>query len=130
MEHLRYSVAACQTDMPNPVERGQMRSNTDRILDIIDAAVAGSAPFLPVRLVVFPEFAHSAPVFPTVRELLRQLTVPIPNEHPELAVSGGHPATGGERRRAAVARVGLYGPSDGNVQLCASANVRIMRGTE
>ncbi len=58
-----------------------MRSNTDRILDIIDAAVAGSAPFLPVRLVVFPEFAHSAPVFPTVRELLRQLTVPIPNEH-------------------------------------------------
>ena len=40
MEHLRYSVAACQTDMPNPVERAQMRSNTDRILDIIDAAVA------------------------------------------------------------------------------------------
>ena len=83
MEHLRYSVAACQTDMPNPVERGQMRLNTDRILDIIDAAVAGSAPFLPVRLVVFPEFAHSAPVFPTVRELLKKLTVPIPNEHTE-----------------------------------------------
>jgi predicted amidohydrolase len=83
MEHLRYSVAACQTDMANPVERGQMRSNTDRILGIIDAAVAGSAPFLPVRLVVFPEFAHAAPVFPTVRELLQKLAVPIPNEHTE-----------------------------------------------
>jgi len=83
MEHIRYSVAACQTDMSNPVERRQMRSNTDRILGIIDAAVAGSAPFLPVRLVVFPEFAHAAPVFPTVQELLQKLTVPIPNEHTE-----------------------------------------------
>ena len=36
------------------------------MLAMIDAAVAGSAPFLPVRLVVFPEFAHAAPVFPTV----------------------------------------------------------------
>ena len=81
MEHLRFSVAACQTDLANPVERGQMRSNTDRILDLVDAAVAGSAPFLPVRLVVFPEFAHAAPVFPTVRELLQKLAVPIPNEH-------------------------------------------------
>ena len=39
------------------------------------------APFLPVRLVVFPEFAHAAPVYPTVAELLEQLAVPIPNEH-------------------------------------------------
>jgi predicted amidohydrolase len=81
MTHIRYAAAACQTDMPNPVERRQMRSNTDRMLEMIDAAVAGSAPFLPVRLVVFPEFAHAAPVFPTVRELLDRLTVPIPNEH-------------------------------------------------
>ncbi|MGH9141777.1 MAG: nitrilase-related carbon-nitrogen hydrolase, partial [Vicinamibacterales bacterium] len=83
MEHIRYSVAACQTDMSNPIERRQMRSNTDRILAMVDAAVAGSAPFLPVRLVVFPEFAHAAPVFPTVQELLQKLTVPIPNEHTE-----------------------------------------------
>ena len=83
MEHIRYSVAACQTDMANPLERRQMRSNTDRMLRMIDAAVAGSAPFLPVRLVVFPEFAHAAPVFPTVQELLEKLTVPIPNEHTE-----------------------------------------------
>src|SRR5687768_9781044 len=81
MEHIRYSVAACQTDHANPVDRRGMRANTDRMLSMIDAAVAGSAPFLPVRLVVFPEFAHAAPVFPTAAELLDKLAVDIPNEH-------------------------------------------------
>ena len=83
MSHLRFSVAACQTDQPNPVERREMRRNTDRMLSMIDSAVMGSAPFLPVRLVVFPEFAHAAPVFPTVAELLGKLAVEIPNEHTE-----------------------------------------------
>ncbi|HSE97074.1 MAG TPA: nitrilase-related carbon-nitrogen hydrolase [Blastocatellia bacterium] len=83
MEHIRYSVAACQTDLPNPVERRAMRANTDRMLAMIDATVAGSAPFLPVRLVVFPEFAHAAPVFPTASELIEKLAVTIPNEHTE-----------------------------------------------
>jgi predicted amidohydrolase len=80
---IRYSAAACQTDLANPLDRGQMRANTDRMLAMIDAAVAGSAPFLPVRLVVFPEFAHAAPVFPTLSELIDRLAVPIPNEHTE-----------------------------------------------
>jgi predicted amidohydrolase len=80
---IRYSAAACQTDLPNPLDRSHMRANTDRMLAMIDAAVAGSAPFLPVRLVVFPEFAHAAPVFATVDELLQKLAVPIPNEHTE-----------------------------------------------
>jgi formamidase len=83
MQHIRYSVAACQTDMANPVERKQMRANTDRMLSMIDSAVAGAAPFLPVRLVVFPEFAHAAPVFPSVAELTEKLAVRIPNEHTE-----------------------------------------------
>ena len=83
MEHIRYSVAACQTDMPNPIERRAMRANTDRMLSMIDSAVAGSAPFLPVRLVVFPEFAHAAPVFATATELIEKLAVTIPNEHTE-----------------------------------------------
>ena len=81
MELIRYAAAACQTDLPNPVERRQMRANTDRMLSMIDSAVAGAAPFLPVRLVVFPEFAHAAPVFPTASELLEKLAVPVPNEH-------------------------------------------------
>jgi formamidase len=83
MNHIRYSVAACQTDMPNPVERGEMRRNTQRILSMIDSAVAGAAPFLPVRLLVFPEFAHAAPIFATVAELSDKLAVEIPNAHTE-----------------------------------------------
>lgn len=81
MPHIRYTAAACQTDLPNPVHRSQMRANTDRMLSMVDSAVAGSAPFLPVRLIVFPEFAHAAPVFVSVAELADKLAVPIPNEH-------------------------------------------------
>lgn len=83
MTPIRYSVAACQTDLSNPLERARMRANTDRMVSMIDAAVAGQAPFLPVRLLVFPEFAHAAPVFPTVGELIAKLAVPVPNEHTE-----------------------------------------------
>lgn len=61
--HIRYAAAACQTDLPNPVHRDEMRHNTDRMIGMIQCAVDGSAPFLPVRLIVFPEFAHAAPVF-------------------------------------------------------------------
>jgi formamidase len=83
MSHVRYAAAACQTDFANPVHRNDMRGNTDRMLSMIDAAVAGSAPFVPVRLVVFPEFAHAAPIYATVPELRDHLAVPIPNEHTE-----------------------------------------------
>jgi predicted amidohydrolase len=81
MEYIRYAAAAIQTDFANPLDRKQMRANTDRMLALVDAAVAGAAPFLPVKLAVFPEFAHAAPVFPTVGELLEKLAVEIPNEH-------------------------------------------------
>jgi len=60
-----------------------MKRNTARILQMIDQAVVGYAPFLPVKLVVFPEFAHAAPVYLTSRELREKLAVPIPNEHTE-----------------------------------------------
>jgi predicted amidohydrolase len=81
MQVIRYAAAACQTDLPNPLDRRAMAVSTDRMLAMIDSAVAGSAPFLPVRLVVFPEFAHAAPVYRSVAELQRHLAVPIPNEH-------------------------------------------------
>lgn len=80
---IRYSAAVCQTDLANPTNRSAMRKNTDRILEMIDHAVAGSSPFLPVRLVVFPEFAHSAPVFAELAELREKLAIEIPNEHTE-----------------------------------------------
>lgn len=81
MSDLRYAVAACQTDLPHPMHRDAMRANTDRMLEMIDAAVIGSQPFLPVRLVVFPEFAHAAPAYASVDALLEHLAVEIPNEH-------------------------------------------------
>src|ERR1700745_768303 len=83
MDQIRYSAAACQVDMPNPIDRKQMRANTERMLSLIDSAVAGAAQFLPVRVIVFPEFAHAAPVFQTARELIDKLAVHIPNEHTE-----------------------------------------------
>src|SRR5688572_33461165 len=83
MDQIRYSAAACQTDLPNPIDRRAMRANTDRMLSMIDSAVAGAAPFLPLRLVVFPEFAHSAPIFETANELIEKLAIKIPNEHAE-----------------------------------------------
>jgi len=80
---LRYAVAACQTDFPCPRTREEIASRVDRMLEIIDAAVLGYEPFFPVRLVVFPEFAHAAPVYPSAAELREKLAVPIPNEHTE-----------------------------------------------
>ncbi len=81
MNHIRYSAAAIQTDFANPTNRVDMRKNTDRILSLIDSAVIGAIPFLPVKLVVFPEFAHSAPVFEKLVDLRDKLAVDIPNEH-------------------------------------------------
>ncbi|MEZ5428362.1 MAG: nitrilase-related carbon-nitrogen hydrolase [Pyrinomonadaceae bacterium] len=83
MEHIRYSAAACQTDLVNPLERREMKRNTARILSMIDSAVLGASPFLPVRLVVFPEFAHAAPVYEKLADLRDKLAVEIPNEHTE-----------------------------------------------
>lgn len=78
---LRYSAAAIQTDFENPKKRTEMKRNTSRILQLIDCAVIGYKPFLPVRLVAFPEFAHAAPVYETLKELRAKLGVEIPNEH-------------------------------------------------
>jgi predicted amidohydrolase len=80
-DKLRYYAAACQTDLPNPTKRDGIARQVQHMLLMIDRAVVGYAPFAPVRLVVFPEFGHAAPIYPTVEELLDRLAVPIPNEH-------------------------------------------------
>jgi predicted amidohydrolase len=77
----RYYAAACQTDLPNPTRRDGIGRQVNHMMAMIDRAVLGYAPFAPVRLVVFPEFAHAAPIYPTVDELLDRLAVPIPNDH-------------------------------------------------
>ncbi|MFN0057591.1 MAG: nitrilase-related carbon-nitrogen hydrolase [Planctomycetota bacterium] len=78
-----YYAAACQVDQPNSLRREEMAANTSRMLAMIERAVIGYRPFHDVRLVVFPEFAHAAPVYETAEELLEKLAVPIPNEHTE-----------------------------------------------
>ena len=47
----------------------------------IERTVSGYAPFGDVRLLAFPEFAHSPPVYVTASELHARLAVEIPNEH-------------------------------------------------
>jgi predicted amidohydrolase len=83
MSIIRYSAAAIQVDLQNPERRGQIADKVSRMLALIDQAVAGYAPFLPVKLLVFPEFAHAAPIYPEAALLLRHLTVEVPNEHTE-----------------------------------------------
>ncbi|HEX7182752.1 MAG TPA: nitrilase, partial [Thermoanaerobaculia bacterium] len=63
-QRLRYAAAACQTDFANPGERSGIKRHVDRMLEMTTQAVEGYSPFLPVKLVVFPEFAHAAPVYP------------------------------------------------------------------
>ncbi len=80
---MKYAVAACQTDFPCPRDRSEISSRVDRMLAMVDSAVVGYKPFYPVRLVVFPEFAHAAPVYATARELREKLAVELPCEHTE-----------------------------------------------
>ena len=80
---LKYYAAACQTDLPSPLNRAEMTRSTERMLRMIDHAVIGYAPFMPVKLVVFPEFAHAAPAYLTLKELRDKLAVPVPNAHTE-----------------------------------------------
>ena len=82
-ELLRYGVAACQLDQPNPERREEIRRNTAHMLEMIDMAVDGYGPFMDLKLLVFPEFGHAAPIYPSAQSLLAKLTVPIPNEHTE-----------------------------------------------
>lgn len=86
-ECLRYLVALCQTDQANPLHRSEMKRNTESMLRMLEDAVVGYAPFMPVRLVVFPEFGHAAPAYTTLKELREKLAVPIPNEHTEKMLS-------------------------------------------
>lgn len=78
---LRYWVACCQTDFVNPKDRGGIADRVSAMLAMADRAVVGYRPFGDVKLVVFPEFAHAAPIYETVEELRDRLAVRIPNEH-------------------------------------------------
>ena len=80
---MRYAAAAIQVDFDNPMDRKGIRPHVDRMIALVRETVEGYGPFMDVRLLAFPEFAHTAPVYPTAAELRRHLTVEIPNEHTE-----------------------------------------------
>ena len=83
----RYHAAAIQVDLPNPTTRAEIGPKVRRMLEMVDQAVIGYAPFHDVKLVVFPEFAHAAPIHPTAAELAETLALPIPNEHTDAYVA-------------------------------------------
>lgn len=77
----RYYAAACQTDLPCSRHRSEISERVGELLGMLDRAVVGYEPFFDVKLVVFPEFAHTPPRYETLEELRDRLAVPIPNEH-------------------------------------------------
>lgn len=76
-----YYAAACQTAFPCPSRREEIKDRTTRMCEIVEHTVVGYEPFFDVRLLVFPEFAHAAPIFDSVHKLRDRLAVPVPNEH-------------------------------------------------
>ncbi|MEC9341142.1 MAG: nitrilase-related carbon-nitrogen hydrolase [Pseudomonadota bacterium] len=76
-----YYAAACQTDLPSPADRAGIAANTHRMCALAEQTIAGYEPFFDIRLLAFPEFAHSPPVYDSVKLLRRHLALPIPNEH-------------------------------------------------
>lgn len=77
----RYYAAACQTDFPCASERSEIAERTRRMCSIVEQTIVGYEPFHDVRLLVFPEFAHAAPIYDGVAALRDRLAVPVPNEH-------------------------------------------------
>lgn len=73
--------AACQTAFECPTHRDQIGDRVKKMCKIAEQTVVGYEPFFDVRLLVFPEFAHAAPIYQSVAELRDQLAIPIPNEH-------------------------------------------------
>jgi predicted amidohydrolase len=76
----RYYAAACQTDLPCLRDRSEIAERVETLLTMADRAVIGYEPFFDVKLVVFPEFAHTPPIYETLDEIRDRLAVTIPNE--------------------------------------------------
>ena len=77
-----YYAATCQTDFPCPLTRDEIAERTRRMCAIAEQTIGGYEPFFDVRLLVFPEFAHAAPIYDSVAKLRRRLAVPVPrNSH-------------------------------------------------
>lgn len=72
---LRYLAACIQVDQPNPEDRSELPGRVAKAMGLVDRAVVGYGPFGDVRLIVFPEFFHAAPIYTTAKELHEKLAV-------------------------------------------------------
>ncbi|HCK55075.1 MAG TPA: nitrilase, partial [Planctomycetaceae bacterium] len=77
----RYYAACCQTDFSCPSDRDEIGQRTRRMCAMAEQTIVGYEPFHDVRLLVFPEFAHAAPIYDSVEMLRKRLAVEVPNEH-------------------------------------------------
>ena len=80
MSNIFYA-AACQTDFPAARSREEIPDRVRRMCEIVEQTITGYEPFFDVRLLAFPEFAHTIPAYETVAGLRQHLAVPVPNEH-------------------------------------------------
>jgi formamidase len=76
-----YYAAACQTSFECPATRDGIAERVKRMCAMAENTIGGYEPFFDVRLLVFPEFAHAAPIYDTVDKLRERLAVELPNEH-------------------------------------------------
>ena len=76
----RYYAAAMQTSLPALKDREGVPGRVAELVKMAEGTLAGYAPFHDVRLFVFPEFVHCAPMYTTVPELLARTAV-RPEDH-------------------------------------------------
>ena len=79
----RYLAAACQTDFPNPRSRDEIAQRVGHMLAMIDRAVVGYRPFGDVKLLVFPEFSHAAPIYEKAEERVPIVSFKVAADLPE-----------------------------------------------
>jgi predicted amidohydrolase len=76
----RYYAAAMQTSLPALRKREEVPARVVQLTKMAEGTLGGYAPFHDVRLFVFPEFAHCAPMYTTVKELIQHTAV-RPEDH-------------------------------------------------
>lgn len=72
--------AACQTAFSCPADRSEIAARVAHMVAMAEHAIVGYEPFFDVRLIVFPEFAHAAPIYGSIAALREKLAVELPGE--------------------------------------------------
>lgn len=75
----RYYAAAIQTDLPALDNREGLTRRCAELATLGWQTVEAYAPVFDIRLLVFPEFAHQAPVFPDAKTLHEKLAIELPH---------------------------------------------------